>query len=132
MALIRFLDDARCLELLGSTRIGRVAVNRDGVPHVVPVNYALHEGAIVFRSGHGTKHDAALAGLPVSFEVDRIDERTRTGWSVLVSGTAEAVTDPAVLDDIDDLGLDAWAPGGRHEVIRIAPELVSGREMVPN
>lgn len=131
MALLRFLDRARCLELLGQARLGRVAVNRDGVPHVVPVNYAVLDGAIVFRSGHGTKHDAALAGLPVSFEVDRIDEEAHLGWSVLVSGVAEAVTDPATLARIDELGLAAWAPGGRHEVIRVAPDLVSGRELLP-
>lgn len=130
MALIRFLSRPRCLELLGQAGLGRVAVNRDGVPHVVPVNYALLDGQVVFRSGSGTKHDAALAGQPVSFQVDDIDADAHTGWSVLVSGTARLVTDPDELARIDTLGLVAWAPGGRHDVISVAPDLVSGREIL--
>ena len=132
VATIRFLSRERCLELLGEATIGRVAVTRDGVPHVVPVNFGVLDGTVVFRSGTGTKHDAALADQPVSFEVDRIDEDAHTGWSVLVSGTARVITDPDVLARVDDLGVVAWAPGGRHEVIRVEPQLVSGREIVPD
>jgi hypothetical protein len=29
-----------------------------------------------------------------AFEIDGIDERERTGWSVVVSGRAEEVVDP--------------------------------------
>jgi len=127
--VIRFLDEARCLTLLGECRVGRVAVLVSGVPHVVPVNYAMFDGAIVFRSGTGTKLHAAIESQPVSFEVDRIDEATRTGWSVLVSGTATVVTDGDERRRIDALDLEPWAPGTRDELVRVRADLVSGREI---
>jgi nitroimidazol reductase NimA-like FMN-containing flavoprotein (pyridoxamine 5'-phosphate oxidase superfamily) len=119
----------RFLELLGQCRVGRVAVLLSGVPHVVPVNYAVFEGDVAFRSGTGTKLHAAIESQPVSFEVDRIDEATRTGWSVLVSGAATVVTDGEVRARIEALDLEAWAPGTRDELVLVRAELVSGREI---
>src|SRR5438132_5933499 len=109
--VIRTLADDRCRELLGQARAGRVAVVVNGVPEVVPVNYAVLDGDVVFRSGTGTKLHAALATSPVSFEVDRFDEERRTGWSVLVSGRSEVVEDAGERARVDALELDAWAPG---------------------
>jgi nitroimidazol reductase NimA-like FMN-containing flavoprotein (pyridoxamine 5'-phosphate oxidase superfamily) len=127
--VIRFLNEERCLALLGECRVGRIAVLVSGVPHVVPVNYALLDGDIVFRSGAGTKLHAALQSQPVSFEVDRIDDDTRSGWSVLVSGVATVVTDGDDLRRIDALDLEPWAPGTRDELVRVRTDLVSGREI---
>jgi nitroimidazol reductase NimA-like FMN-containing flavoprotein (pyridoxamine 5'-phosphate oxidase superfamily) len=127
--VIRFLDEERCLALLGECRVGRVAVLVSGVPHVVPVNYALLDGDIVFRSGSGTKLHAAIQSQPVSFEVDRIDDDTRSGWSVLVSGIATVVTDGEARARIDALDLEPWAPGARDELVRVRADLVSGREI---
>lgn len=126
---IRELDRGEAVELLGRASVGRVAVILDGVPHVVPVNFRVHDGAVVFRSGSGTKLAAALAEQPVSFEVDRVHEDTQTGWSVLVSGRASVVTEPAALAAIAALDLVAWAPGAHDQVVRIAPDLVSGRQI---
>ena len=126
---IREFDRDEALELVGRASVGRVAVTLNGVPHVVPVNFRLLDGAMVFRSGAGTKLAAALAETPVSFEVDHIDETTLTGWSVLVSGRASVVTDPKVLARVEALDLVTWAPGRRDEIVRISPELVSGRQI---
>jgi nitroimidazol reductase NimA-like FMN-containing flavoprotein (pyridoxamine 5'-phosphate oxidase superfamily) len=127
--VIRFLDEDRCRALLAEAIVGRVAVLVSGVPHVVPVNYALLDGDVVFRSGTGTKLHAAIESQPVSFEVDRIDEETRTGWSVLVSGSAALVTDGEDRRQIDALELEPWAPGVRDELVRVRTELLSGREI---
>jgi nitroimidazol reductase NimA-like FMN-containing flavoprotein (pyridoxamine 5'-phosphate oxidase superfamily) len=127
--VIRFLDEDRCRALLAEATVGRVAVLVSGVPHVVPVNYALLDGDVVFRSGTGTKLHAAIESQPVSFEVDRIDEETRTGWSVLVSGSAALVTDGEDRRQIDALELEPWAPGVRDELVRVRTELLSGREI---
>lgn len=126
---IRELRTEEALALLERRAVGRVAVTLDGVPHVVPVNFRLLDGAVVFRSGAGTKLAAALAETPVSFQVDHIDETTLTGWSVLLSGRASVVTDPKVLARVETLDLVTWAPGSRDEVVRIAPDLVSGRQI---
>jgi RimJ/RimL family protein N-acetyltransferase len=123
----RFLDRDECLERLAHARLGRAAVTVNGVPHVVPVNYALLDGAIVFRSGAGTKFHAALLSEPMSFEVDDFDPGAGTGWSVLVSGRSQLVVDPAELARVDALGLEALDPSGKHAVVRVGADLVSGR-----
>ncbi|MCU1374946.1 MAG: pyridoxamine 5-phosphate oxidase-related FMN-binding protein [Actinomycetia bacterium] len=127
--VIHELARARCLELLEAGSIGRVAVTRHGVPHIVPVNYVVADEWIVFRSGAGTKEEVAEMERPMSFEIDRFDESDRTGWSVLVSGPSEVVTDPAELERIAGHHLDVWAPGARPHTVRLRLDLVSGREI---
>ena len=126
---IRNLNRDECLELLGQASLGRAAVTLTGVPHVVPVNYVVVDGAIVFRSGVGTKFHVALLSEPMSFEVDHIDDDAGTGWSVLVSGRSRLVADPAVLARIDELALRPLDPSGKHAVVWVEPDLVSGREI---
>jgi len=58
----------------------------------LPVNYTLIDGFVVFRSGEGTKVDA-VPGAKVAFEVDQFDGVSRTGWSVVVQGRAEEITE---------------------------------------
>ena len=60
-----------------------MVVNVDGVPAAFPVNFALLDDDIVFRTAPGTKLSAALEGAVVGFEVDRIDPVFESGWSVL-------------------------------------------------
>ena len=44
----------------------------------------------------------------MAFEIDELDHRHRTGWSVVVHGHAEHVTDTAAVEAYEGLGL---APG---------------------
>jgi len=127
--VIRFLDRDRCVELLAGASVGRIAVVVNGVPEITPVNYALLDGDVVFRSGTGTKLHAALTSQPVSFEVDRIDETRRTGWSVLVSGEASVIEDGDDLARAEALDIDTWAPGTRDTFVRVRADLVLGREI---
>jgi nitroimidazol reductase NimA-like FMN-containing flavoprotein (pyridoxamine 5'-phosphate oxidase superfamily) len=117
------------MELLEQACVGRVAVVVSGVPEITPVNYALLDGDVVFRSGSGTKLHAALTSQPVSFEVDRIDETHRTGWSVLVSGTSSVIEDGETLARAQALDIDTWAPGTRDTFVRVRADLVFGREI---
>ena len=127
--VIRFLDRDRCLALLDEACVGRVAVVFNGVPEITPVNYAMLDGDIVFRSGTGTKLHAALTSQPVSFEVDRFDDERRTGWSVLVSGGSSVLEDIERLARAEELDIDTWAPGTRDTYVCVRTELVSGREI---
>ena len=68
------------------------------LPVVLPVNFALLDGDIVWRSAQGTKLNAASAGFVVAFEVDRYEADRREGWSVMVQGLAHVITDPEELD----------------------------------
>lgn len=105
-------------------------VNVDGVPAAFPVNFALLEDDIVFRTGPGTKLSAALDGATVGFEVDRIDPVFESGWSVLIQGAASVITDADDLLRARRLHLRTWAPGDRPQFVRIRSESVSGRRFL--
>jgi hypothetical protein len=65
----------------------------------------------------------------VAFEVDGYDERTRSGWSVLVNGRAEEVYEKAEIQRLSRLGLHPWVTAvDRPFWIRIRPTSVSGRQ----
>ncbi len=126
------LGPEHCLELLGSVRVGRVGVTIDALPAVLPVNFALWNGAIVFRTVPGTKLDAAAAGAVVAFEADAyVSPSGRDAWSVLVRGIAREVTDPAELAQLLELPLDSWAwDGTADRYVCIEPTVITGRRIV--
>lgn len=123
------LDVEECLVLLRWENIGRLAVGTPGdAPLVVPVNFAMHDREVVFRSDDGTKL-SLLREQPVSLQVDRFDQYRRIGWSVLVRGVAHEI-DPATVLELE---LETWAPGAKTHWVRIAPTAITGRrlELVP-
>ena len=126
---IGVLDEAECLELLSRSSIGRVAVTIGAVPAVFPVNFRLVDRSIVFRTGTGTKLDAAVRHAVVAFEVDEVDRLYHEGWSVLVVGVANELTDPEPLERALQLPLEPWAPGDRQFIVRIRLDFVSGRRI---
>ena len=81
---LEVIDPDECRKLLASDDVGRLVVVHDGTPFVFPVNYALDEGAIVFRTAPGTK----LTPGPGARWPSRSARSTspRTGWSVVVTG----------------------------------------------
>lgn len=123
------LSEEQCFELLRSGFLGRVGVSMGGTPVVLPVNYALLERDIVFRSAPGTKLSAAVLGTRVAFEVDDADPLYRAGWSVLVIGHADEIRDEQTLAAARELPLRAWAGGDRDHYVRIEAEHVSGRRL---
>lgn len=127
---LAILDEAECLTLLGHAVIGRVAVSIGAVPAVFPVNYAMHEGQIVFRTGTGTKLDAATRNAVIAFEVDQVDVTYHEGWSVLAVGMADELRDLRRLEQVRQLPLASWAPGRRDHVVCLQPEFLSGRRIV--
>jgi hypothetical protein len=124
------LERVECLELLGRSSIGRVAVSVGAVPAVFPVNFALLDRAIVFWTSTGTKLDAAMRNAVVAFEVDEVDAVYHEGWSVLVVGIADELRDPALLQRVGQLPLDSWAEGPLEHVVAIQPEFISGRRIL--
>jgi nitroimidazol reductase NimA-like FMN-containing flavoprotein (pyridoxamine 5'-phosphate oxidase superfamily) len=125
---LEVLGRDECLRLISDAPIGRVAVIAGGIPLVVPVNFALLEGDVVFRTGTGAKLAAAVGRSPLTLEVDSIDVAARSGWSVLVTGGASEITRPDDLAAAAALDLQSWLPG-RGRYIRIRSEAVSGRRL---
>lgn len=117
-----------CAALLGSHHFGRIGLQgRDG-PAIYPVNYVWDGGHVAVRTNPGTKV-ADSAQTQVAFEIDGVDDSSRTGWSVLVVGTAYEVTDSmdAVSAALRALPVDTWAPGQNAVWLRIQPRSVTGR-----
>lgn len=121
------LSPEDCLRLLKTRHVGRYAyVARAERVDLVPVNYLVDgRGRIVVRSGPGPKLLAAQRHAQVAFEVDEIDEASRTGWSVVVTGRAEAVMSRE--DEWLVEGPQSWAGGPRRHLIRITPSRIEGR-----
>ncbi len=119
-----------CLQLLRSRSLGRVAVRIGDAPSILPVNYALLDDDVVFRTDPGTKLSAALMRTLVAFEVDDTDPATRSAWSVLVIGPCEEIRDHATLTRVDALNLEPWVTEGRDYVVRIRTRTLTGRRLL--
>jgi uncharacterized protein len=90
-------------------------------------------GVVVIRTHPGPML-AAADHANVAFQVDAIDPRTRSGWSVLVQGLAEEVTDAhraELVERTRATGLRPWAPGEHGRWLRLIPQAVTGRRIVP-
>jgi nitroimidazol reductase NimA-like FMN-containing flavoprotein (pyridoxamine 5'-phosphate oxidase superfamily) len=127
------LGRSECLRLLSATGIGRVAVSVTEWDHPVirPVNYVFDEPSqsVLIRSALGAKLHALLRSAKAAFEIDGTDPAGRIGWSVIIVGVTEEITDPAELRRIEELGLEPWAPGHKGHWIRIRANTVSGRRI---
>jgi nitroimidazol reductase NimA-like FMN-containing flavoprotein (pyridoxamine 5'-phosphate oxidase superfamily) len=128
---LEVLDPEECVSLLATQRIGRVGLATPE-PLVLPIQYAMSDGDIVFRTAPGEKLIAAVMGRTVAFEIDDFDVSEMTGWSVVVVGVAEEVTDRTELERLRELDLHPWAGELRDRFVRIRADEVSGRRVDPS
>jgi uncharacterized protein len=129
--ILEELTIGECHALLGSHHLGRLAfLDRAGVmPMIIPVNYLFQDERVVFRTDPGSKLTAALHDAPVAFEVDGADEQRQLGWSVVVRGHVEEVTDPDERERLGETPLVTWAPGAKAHYVRVNPRMVTGRRI---
>lgn len=121
------LAPAECWERLSTGGVGRIALATAAGPLVLPVNYWVLDGTLIFRTALDGPL-AATVGERIALEVDRIDEVLRTGWSVLAVGTADRIDDQPVLAHLKELDTPSPWPGGERDLwIRIKPTQLSGR-----
>lgn len=123
------LESAECLELLRSTRTGRVALSIGALPVVFPVAYAVVDGKIVFLSDESARVTSAVQNSVVAFEADGVDEDAGEQWTVQVVGMAE----------VDHSGLDALQgaledrrlapPAEGKAAVVIEPKMLTGRRL---
>ena len=126
------LSDEECWALVDGTPIGRVAFVSEGEPQVLPVNFLVDGHQLAFRSTTGSKFSAAAMRRPVAFEVDGWDVHTRSGWSVLIDGTADLVLDADEEARLDGMGLEPWAIHDQQmDWVKILPNDISGRRIPP-
>ncbi len=124
------LDRAEALRLLGGAPFGRIVFTVRALPAIRPVNHLLVDDTVVIRTHEGAALTAAALGdedigVVVAYEADAIDPVTRLGWSVVVTGFARPVTDPARLARYRAL-LSPWVNGSMDHMVAIQPDLVAG------
>lgn len=129
----------QAVELLGSETVGRVAfVTPDG-PRIVPVNFVLHGGdvegreVLEVRTTSGSELAVHAPGTQVAFEVDRLEDGLRSGWSVVASGLCER--DLHSFGDttrLSDPQATPWAAGRRPMVLRVLVERLTARTVGPD
>lgn len=127
---LEVLDIEECMELLASVPIGRVAMIDGGEIAVLPVNHVVADGRVCFRTAPGAKLDAGIMQHVVTFEADDYDSATETGWSVVVKGRADLVTDADELERLRDTGIRPWAnPSYRTNWVTLHASDVTGRRI---
>jgi len=134
-AITETLDEAECLRLVSLGVIGRLAyVGRYDLT-VLPVNYRLVDGAILFRTsqnsltGEDLRTGIAHAEFQVAFEVDSFDEQAREGWSVLLQGPAHHLDSDDEKAAGQAAGVHPWPGGEKDHFIRITPVRITGRRI---
>ena len=113
------LDADECWALISECEVGRVAwASAEGIS-VVPVNFRVVDGVIVFRTTPESFLAALEQSTDVAFQVDEIDPETATGWTVLVRGTSGPAD--------DGVTSISWLEGGLALGLAITASTIAGR-----
>jgi nitroimidazol reductase NimA-like FMN-containing flavoprotein (pyridoxamine 5'-phosphate oxidase superfamily) len=120
------VSEEDCLELLRSESIGRLALVVDDRIEIFPINYAVDNGSVLFRTNDGRKFRGS-GTAEVAFEVDAIEADAHAGWSVVVHGHPEDITD---LGETARDQVQPWA-GRKEFLVRITPRSITGRRVIP-
>jgi nitroimidazol reductase NimA-like FMN-containing flavoprotein (pyridoxamine 5'-phosphate oxidase superfamily) len=127
----RTIPEKECLELLTTTAVGRVAYMTAEGLQLIPLNFAVIDAEIYFR----TATDSVLDGLAqgndeVVFGVDHHSQLYRDGWNVTVKGATTRVSDPDLYEQVMSCSrLHPWAGGTRGVVIHLSRRHVDGRRV---
>lgn len=119
-----------CRDLLTDGVIGRVAMATPVGPRIVPVNYAVHDDSIVFRTAPYSELSTYGWNVELAFETDHIDPEDQVGWSVVAVGRAHVVEDAEEVQEIRRTwGPRPWAPGLRNLYVRLVWRELTGRRL---
>jgi nitroimidazol reductase NimA-like FMN-containing flavoprotein (pyridoxamine 5'-phosphate oxidase superfamily) len=128
---LRVLTLDECLTRLARLSVGRVAFAADGDLTILPVTYLLDGPSVSFLTTWGSKLQVAADGGRMAFEVDESDAGARTGWSVLVQGSAAIVDDADHVRDLEARLPELWVPTDTPTFwVHLRADSVSGREIV--
>ena len=124
------LTTTECRDLLATQEVGRVGICTPQGPQILPVNYTVDGASLVFRTAPYGVLGRHAWNSAIAFEVDHIDETTRSGWSVVAAGRGE------MIEDAEELGVvrafrnpQPWAPGSRLLYVRLVWSSLTGRRV---
>lgn len=124
------LERSECLRLLAEENFGRLGVVIDNYPVILPMRFALDGERVVMRTNPGAKfHSAPLTY--VSFEIDHIDIEHEEGWSVVVQGIAENITNgiDGLSERARSLNVQTWGLSPADCWLAIVPRKITGRRI---
>jgi hypothetical protein len=123
---VTVLTPSECLDLLSLASLGRISISIDALPAIVPVQFMLLDGSVIFRPvGGGT---TASHGMVVAFQADQLLAPQPPWWSVTLQGVAHLVLDPDELIGAQSAPEGAWVGGSdAGHWARIEPGTMSGR-----
>jgi nitroimidazol reductase NimA-like FMN-containing flavoprotein (pyridoxamine 5'-phosphate oxidase superfamily) len=133
--IVEALTEAESLRLIEQAEIGRIGFSGRFGPAILPVNFKVLDGSVVFRTeadsplGEDLRTGIAHAEYKVAFEIDEIDKTEKTGWSVLIQGAVHYVEDEEERAVVVKTGVQPWAGGERDLYVRIKPTFISGRRI---
>lgn len=126
------LTRAESWQLLGSVSLGRIVFTRHALPAIRPVNHLVEDETIIIRSHLGAEivaHAGTEDGVVVCYEADEIDPVRHTGWSVIATGMARLVSDPAAAARYQQQ-LNPWVEHQMDYVVAVRPHLITGLQLV--
>lgn len=121
---VAVLNIDECWTLLSGEEFGRLAYRLADEVHLVPINYIVDEGSLLFRTASGNKLLAAALHSDVAFEIDWHGEDS--AWSVVVRGRLRRLEEQE-LRRLDRLPDRSWVPTLKYDAVELLPEVVSGR-----
>ncbi|MEO7121984.1 MAG: pyridoxamine 5'-phosphate oxidase family protein [Lacisediminihabitans sp.] len=128
--VVENLTPEECWALLGENGIGRLAtavveaVTGRISPDIFPVNYLVHERAVLFRSAPGSKLIDLTRQPAVAFQVD--GRVRRDMWSVVVHGDAERMGFDSEIEESGIRELQASHPTDKWNYVRIGVREITG------
>lgn len=121
------LDEATCWRLVARAGFGRVAFVVGEEIMVLPVNVAVIDGRVAFRTSSDTSLARAGGGSGATFETDHTDRVAESGWSIMVRGRLWDVTGRPESAHWHRLLVRPWAPPPREVWMTIEASTVTGR-----
>jgi nitroimidazol reductase NimA-like FMN-containing flavoprotein (pyridoxamine 5'-phosphate oxidase superfamily) len=131
-------------EVLGQLNYAHLAVAEDNIPYVVPVHYAFDGENLFIYTTEGKKADILKVNPEICLQAEDVEDNEN--WrSVMVSGTAEQITDedsrqkaldlilkinPKLTPAISIRWMDSWVRENVEVIYRITPRSVTGRQTI--
>ena len=124
---MQILTSEECWDLLQGEPVGRLAVAVAGEVDIFPINYVVHDRALVFKTAEGSKLAALAANSRVSFEIDGYSPESGQAWSVVMKGLAQSLQRFSDIYSAEELPLFPWNASPKQWFVRVTPREMTGR-----
>lgn len=119
------LTEDQSWRLLEGTQHGRLVGVVGGRPDIFPVNIAVRDRHVFFRTAPGTKLAEVAINDHVLIEADGI--LSDQAWSVVVRGSARLLQTSREIAVAETLDLRPWVPGPKEQFVEVTPAEITGR-----